>query len=218
MKKFFEISIALFMFLLLPGVSLGADSGPYVSGHFGLAFMADNLISEKLRIGWMETEVKGEMKFDPGFEFCLAGGYSWKIFRAEAEFGYQTNGIDSVSVCLGEICVSDVSSSGDVTSFSFLTNGYLDFVNKTSFTPYLTAGIGLTKMEIDGLEVEGLPIGDFDDTVWMYQLGAGIAYAINEKITIDLKYRYFAMLSSEFEGIDTDIEIHNVYFGLRYNF
>jgi opacity protein-like surface antigen len=218
MKKTLLVVVVFFIFLILQGVSFSADSGPYVSGHLGMAFMTDNKMSKALMIGELTEEATWDMEFDPGYEFCVAGGYKWKMFRLEGEIGYQANDIDTINACLGEICVADVSSSGHSTTLSFLANGYLDFVNRTSFTPYITAGIGRAKIEIKDLAIEEFPVGDFEDTVWVYQLGAGVEYAINENFTIDLKYRYLAMADSEFEGIDTEIEIHSIYLGLRYNF
>lgn len=218
MKKTFLVFVVFFIFLMLPGVSFSTDSGPYVSGHLGMAFMTDNKMSKGLIIGELTGETTWAMEFDPGYEFCVAGGYKWKMFRLEGEIGYQANDIDTINACLGEICVADVSSSGNATTLSFLANAYLDFVNRTSFTPYITAGIGRAKNEINDLAIVEIPIGDFEDTVWVYQLGTGVEYAINENFTIDLKYRYLAMADSEFEGMDTKIEIHSIYLGLRHNF
>lgn len=214
MKKTILMSVILFMYLLLQGVSFGASSGPYLSGHVGMAFMGDNEISQNYGI----LDVEGDIEFEPGYELSLAGGYKWKMLRLEGEIGYQNNSIDSISGCVGPICVSDVSSSGDASTLSFLANGYFDFDNKTSFTPYITAGIGMAKMEVNDFAIAGFHIGDSEDTVWVYQLGAGVAYDINEHFAVDFKYRYLTMMDSEFDGIDTRIEIHSIYLGLRYAF
>jgi opacity protein-like surface antigen len=200
--------------LIFQGVSFSAAPGPYVSGQLGMAFMTDNEMSY--------GPTHGTMDFKPGFEFSLSGGYNWGIFRLEGEIGYQKNDIDSISGCyegmLGDVCISDISSSGDVTIFSFLANAYIDFINSTSWTPYITGGIGAAKIEINDLKVDIFPIGDSDDTVLAYQFGAGVTYAFNKNFAIDLKYRYIAMADPEFEGIDAEISIHHVYFGLRYTF
>lgn len=214
MKKTFLISAILFVFTMLPGVSCGASSGPYLSGHVGMAFMGDNDISKNYGI----LNVEGDMEFEPGYELILAGGYKWQMLRLEGEIGYQRNSIDSINGCVGPVCVSDVSSSGDASTLSFLANGYVDIDNQTSLTPYITAGIGLAKMEVNDLAIAGFHIGDSEDTIWVYQLGAGVAYDINDHFAVDFKYRYLAMLESEFDGVDTDIDIHSIYLGFRYNF
>lgn len=211
MKKTLGISIVLFMMLIFPGISLSASSGPYVGGQFGMTFLLD---SDK----YGDSVIKMELDFDPGFNLGLTGGYNWKMFRMEGEVQYQKNNIDSFKVCYGSTCASDVSSSGDVTIFSFLANVYLDFVNKTAFTPYITAGIGLATVEVNDFEVAGWQMGDSDDTVFAYQIGTGIAYAINEKFTIDLKYRYHDITELDFDGVEIDFANHDVYVGLRYYF
>ena len=55
-----------------------------------------------------------------------------------------------------------------------------------------------------------------NDTVFAYQVGAGVAFAINKHFTIDLKYRFFA--TEELETTIGTFESHNVYLGVRYNF
>lgn len=214
MKKTFFISAVFFMLIMLPGVSCGASAGPYLSGHVGMAFMGDNEISKHYGI----VDVEAEMEFEPGYELTLAGGYKWKMLRLEGEIGYQNNSVDAINGCVGPLCVSDISSSGDASTLSFLANGYFDFDNQTAFTPYMTAGIGMAKMEVNDFAIAGFHIGDSEDTVGVYQLGAGVAYNINEHFAVDFKYRYLAMLDSEFDGVDTDIDIQSVYLGFRYNF
>jgi opacity protein-like surface antigen len=213
-KKTFGVVVVLFMLLILPGVSMSGAAGPYVSGQIGLAFLSNNEMSY--------GPVTGTMEFDPGFEFNVTGGYNFGMFRVEGEIGYQKNDIDKVNGCFeggfGGICVSDVSSSGNATILSFLANGYFDFVNKTAFTPYITAGIGEARIKINDFSIERVKIGDSADTVLAYQVGAGVAYAVNKNFTIDLKYRYISMVNPEFEGMDAEISIHHVYLGLRYNF
>jgi outer membrane autotransporter protein len=125
--------------------------------------------------------------------------------------------MDKMDVCSGGACGSG-DASGDVTSLSFLANVYYDFVNSTPFTPYLTAGAGVAWLDVNDLAVAGMRVGDSDDTVFAYQFGAGVGYAINKNLTVDLKYRYFATEDPKFDGIDAEFANHNVYLGLRYNF
>lgn len=214
MKKIFLIGAVILVFIMLQSISCGASSGPYLSGHVGMAFMGDSDISKH----YGTVDVEGDMGFEPGYELTLAGGYQWKMFRLEGEIGYQNNSIDAINGCVGPVCVSDFSSSGHASTLSFLANGYLDFDNQTSFTPYITAGIGLATMEVNDFDIAGYHIGDSEDTVGVYQLGAGVAYDIHDHLAVDFKYRYLAMLGSEFDGVDTNIDIHSIYIGLRYNF
>ena len=196
MKKTFSVVVGLFMLLILPAVSFSAGPGWYVSGQLGLAFLTDSDIS-----GWSE---RGTLEFDTGFATGFAGGYNFGMFRVEGEIEYQYNDIDKVR--------GEGYGGGDVTALSSLANGYYDFVNKSPFTPFITAGIGVARIEANDVG------GDADDMVFAYQVGFGVAYAINKNMSIDLKYRYFATEDPNFDGVDAEFASHNIYGGFRYNF
>jgi opacity protein-like surface antigen len=111
---------------------------------------------------------------------------------------------------------------GDVTALSFLVNGYYDIPTGSNFTPFITAGIGLARVDVNDLTVPGLRMAPFngDDTVLAGQVGAGVSYALNEKLNVDLKYRYFMTDNLEFSRGNTldGLTSHNVYLGVRYSF
>jgi opacity protein-like surface antigen len=202
MKKTFSAIVGLFMLLMLPGVSLSATPGPYVSGQLGMTFLNDSNYSEMVDYGTIE--------FKPGFAVGIAGGYNFGMFRVEGEIGYQKNDMDTASDCSGGACVYGNISSSDITALSFLINGYFDFVNSSRFTPYLSGGIGMANLDYK------ITNWSDNDTVFAYQVGAGVAYAINNHFIIDLKYRFFA--TEELETTIGTFESHNVYLGVRYNF
>ncbi len=238
MKKIFMFFVGLFIMLILPVVPVWSDAsatssggevakqkpakdvktsqpkkkvvkknvstqkGLYVSGQLGAAFIADDEKISKL-----------VLEFDPGLTIGAAVGYKFGKIRAEGELGYQKN---DISKC--NLSGRDLSVSGDVAGESFLINGYYDFINKTAFTPYLTAGIGMARLELNDLKIAGRNIGSADDMVFAYQVGAGVGYAVNKQYTIDLKYRFCSTTEPEFNGVKSDFGSHNVYLGLRYNF
>jgi opacity protein-like surface antigen len=118
--------------------------------------------------------------------------------------------MDTASDCSGGACVTENISSSDITALSFLINGYVDFVNSSRFTPYISGGIGVAN-----LDYKIANWSDYD-SVFAYQVGAGVAFAINKHFTIDLKYRFFA--TEELETTIDTFESHNIYLGVRYNF
>ena len=104
---------------------------------------------------------------------------------------------------------------------TLLFNGYYDFHTGGSWNPYLTAGLGYSKVDAD---IEGLTE---DDNVFTYQIGAGIGYAMSETATLDFRYRYLG--ASDFEygeiqpglgsaSIEAAIASHNLTIGLRFAF
>ena len=213
MKKTFSAIVVLLMLFMLPSISLGAKIGPYMSVQLGGAFLTDSEISE-------EGYDLGTMKFDPGFASSFAGGFNFGMFRIEGELGYQGNNVDNKYDDYYDDHYYDdydddhydddhYDDSSDLTAYSLMGNFYLDFVNPSPVTPFLTAGIGMATVELFDYD---------DDTVFAYQVGAGLAFAINPHMSIDLKYRYFATEDLDFEGIEAKFASHNVYCGFRFTF
>jgi len=146
-------------------------------------------------------------KFDFG---CMVSA------RAEAEFSRTQIKMDMEVKEAGVIAdEGDMKVADNVALF----NVYGDFDTNTAFTPYISAGIGYhwAKME------ENEDDGDVHDIAW--QLGAGISYAANEHVSLDLGYRYLRADWSEDwmnSGVkveaDTDFTTHQVRFGAKYTF
>lgn len=186
--------------------------GLYVSGNVGMAWLNDSDANDLARPG-----VTWSREFDTGPAFNAAVGYGMQNLRVEGEFGYQKNDFNKQNA-LGFSSALD----GDVTALSFLVNGYYDIPTGSNFTPFITAGIGLARVDVNDLTVPGLRMAPFngDDTVLAGQVGAGVSYALNEKLNVDLKYRYFMTDNLEFSRGNTldGLTSHNVYLGVRYSF
>ena len=196
--------------MLLTSISFAmAAQGPYISAQLGAGFLQD--------IDMSEPGITATVESDPGLALGVAAGYNFGMFRLEGEIGYQKNDFDKVRICAGGLCASG-SATGDITNTYFLVNGYFDFVNSTRFTPYISAGIGMAKIEVNDFSVLGVRIGSEDDTVFAYQVGVGVGFAVTGNVTIDLKYRYFATDDPDFAGTKAEYKTHNVYLGLRYTF
>jgi opacity protein-like surface antigen len=54
-----------------------------------------------------------------------------------------------------------------------------------------------------------------NDSVFAYQVGLGAGYAVTEKVTIDVKYRYFATEDPGFEATELGVTSYNFLFGVR---
>lgn len=184
--------------------------GPYVSGNIGFAMLSDSDLTDSTIPG-----ITIDIEYDTGLALGAALGYDFGNTRLEGEISYQKNDFEKASL-LGV----DVDLTGDVTSLSLLMNGYYDLVNNSVFTPYLSAGLGFAKVEVNDFNVpgSGLPNSNYDDTVFAYQVGVGVGYAVNEKVTIDVKYRYFATSDPEFDTTEAEFASHNFLFGVRVNF
>jgi opacity protein-like surface antigen len=87
-------------------------------------------------------------------------------------------------------------------------------VTGTLVEPYVLVGIGAANvtLESDDLDV------DEDDTVFAYQAGAGLGFALTETITLFTGYRFFGTTDPEFEGVEAEYHSHNVEAGVRVEF
>lgn len=200
MKKL-SVLLCLSMVLGL-GVS-NVCAGSYVSGNVGVGWVED--------LGLTDGIDDLELSFDPGYGITVALGHAYNSgFRAEAEFGYFKSDLDKVD-WKG---VGTASVSGDGTLMSVMLNAFYDFMPGGTVSPFLGAGIGYANAELD---IEG---ESEDDSLFAYQLAAGVAFKVSEGMKCDVQYRYFGTEEPDFgDGVDVDsIAVHNLMVGLRYSF
>lgn len=138
------------------------------------------------------------------------------------------------------------SIDAEYSATSFIVSGYYDLPTLGKFTPYVGAGVGLGRINYnetreftcvaDASETCRFPAGTQGETTtqtltrneefWAlaYQLSAGAAYRVTDKLSVDVGYSY-----TDFEGgddlsyddgtaIDDDgFAIHQVRAGVRYD-
>ncbi|ARM31504.1 outer membrane protein [Prosthecochloris sp. HL-130-GSB] len=192
MKKGFLGMVAALFVLLVSTSFAQAAANPYVSASAGLGFLTDSTVEQN------GVDVD-KVEYKTGFAVRGALGLDADMYRLEGEIGYQVNDIEG-------------ADDEDVSILSFMANGYVDFESQGSaLTPYVMAGLGVANVDFD---VDG---SDMDDTVFAYQLGAGIAYQATPNVQLDLGYRYFATSDVEVGDGDyeLDIDTHNIMAGVR---
>ncbi len=207
-----RISVASLLALsLVWTASAHSAEGMYVSGALGVASASDADAGEPYSHG-----VKGNMSFDSGFGFLAAVGYGMDNFRVEGEFGYQKNDLNNFNV-LGH----STGLSGDLSVWSMLCNGYYDFPIGSDFAPFVTAGLGFAQVSMNDFNTpqSERPAWSSDDYVFAWQIGAGLSYAVNNQLTVEAKYRYFATTEASLDdGGSVEFASNNVYLGARYSF
>ena len=210
MRKFILILIGCF-FVAFPTTCLGATDW-YGSMNAGVTFVSDSDITYN-EPGFSGTE---KLEYDTGYTFGLAFGKKMEQMRLEGEVSYGRNEVDSVD---GISIPSGYSIETSLLNFMF--NGYYDFKSGSDLTPYITAGAGFSRVEAD---INLVPIVDdnYDDTVFAYQLGAGVGYAMSEIMTLDFRYRFLGTADPEFSypGGTAEAEIfsHNLTVGIHMAF
>jgi len=206
MKKLFILLLGCF--ILFASTSFVSAKGPYIGGKFGMGIISDSDMT--CGISYDHTH---NINIDNGEAFSISAGYVFnKNFRLEGEIPYQKN--DLLNVTLGKKGKQKADINGNVKSLAFLANGYYDFANRTKFTPFVTAGIGVSRIEFNDKDYDVT----MKDTVFAYQVGAGVSYAMTENVSLDGTYRYFGTSDPRELGVSMNYSSHNVYLGARYNF
>jgi opacity protein-like surface antigen len=174
MKKLFSfLSVTVLAFTMFSAQSYASDS--YLSGNVGWT------LSNDLDIKDTNSNVVIKLPLKTGINVLGALGSRFDNIRFEGELGYQTKDIDLAG------------SNGNLKILSLLANGYYDFYTE-GIQPYVTAGIGAGKVTLSDFFTEGNQFNwDSGVTKLAYQLGAGVAIPLNKSISIDARYRYFAL-------------------------
>ena len=192
----------------LANVAFASCDGPYLAVRGGVSNHS---------LGDKDENVATDKKLDvDDNSMMLSGaiGYRWGYFRLEAEYVYRKDTEDSeLKITQGLTSTFVTRRSAEFSSESYMANLYWDLSPYTMFTPYLSGGLGLTKLEYT-FQNTGLPSITYDEDNFTWSVGAGLSAQVTTRFNIDVGYRYYDMG----ELADGDIHNHEVYGGMRYVF
>lgn len=182
-------AIVAALFLLLATVLPAAAQGPYLGIGGGLNIVHD------------ADYGPGEIEFDYGYGFNVTGGMHFTPVRLELEFGYNNADVDD-------------GGDADLTIMSYMLNGYYDMAMGTApISPFLGVGLGFLYGEAEEDDF------DDDDTIFGYQLTAGITSHLNQYLDLDVYYRFQSGFDDfEIAGADLEYSASLIFAGLRYHF
>lgn len=185
------LTVLTAMAAMLLGAHAASAANAYIGFQGGLNFAH-------------EGEFAGlDLTYDLGYAVGLTAGYKWDFnLRTEVEIVYRENDIDEFD---GDPTI------GDVNSLAFMVNGFYDIDTGTPWTPYVGGGLGLANVEIDSG-------GSDDDTVFAFQIGAGVGYDVTPALTVTVDYRFFGTEDADIVGLDLEYLNSTIMAGLRYNF
>lgn len=125
--------------------------------------------------------------------------------------------------------------TADIESWVGLANAYIDLPTILCITPYVGGGIGLASVSVLGLKDVNVPnssvfyAADHTETNFAWAVYGGLAYEVNQSVTLDLSYRYTDLGdarsgtvtafdgSSSYAGVDIeDITSHDLMLGVRW--
>jgi outer membrane autotransporter protein len=147
--------------------------------------------------GSLETQYEGDLDLDNGLVLNGAVGYNFGSARLEAAVGYQNHDLSDYDY--------------DVSLLTLMANAYYDIDTDSSVRPYIMGGVGMANADTSW--------NDQDETVFAWQVGAGLGFEIADNTTLDLGYRYLKPNDFDNDSVgDVKSESHNVMLGLRYQF
>jgi opacity protein-like surface antigen len=155
-------------------------------------------------------------------KFMASGalGFRYNYFRTELEYVWRAKNKQNFSEDGGAI-----TSGYDFKSESYMLNGYFDLAPYSWLTPYVGAGIGMTKMKYNdkGTIIDGEPVGDgfsSSKTNFTWSVGGGLSVKVTNRFNVDAGYRYYDMGKIKgYTGSEkNDITAQEVYGGIRYVF
>ncbi|MDR3363248.1 MAG: outer membrane beta-barrel protein [Desulfovibrio sp.] len=186
--------LAFILILVLPRSALAEGSGMYLAPKFMMTIQDTGRVERSAALAG--SSVNEYSQFTLGG--ALALGYDfWPQqmlpFRAEIEFALRGN---SEKTWSGDNNARLSEVKGAWNNSTLFANLFWDFHNDTPFTPYIGAGLGAAFKYIgyDFTTRDGdkFSANDrFTDFAW--NVGAGVAYNLNEQFTVDAAYRFVNM-------------------------
>ena len=164
----------------------------------------------------------GTVSSDVGYLVEGAIGYAHGSgARGELAVGYRQNDFDDFDVP----SVGTAAVDGDLSALTVMGNVYYDFnlggagSRWSGLTPFVGGGIGTAFMNAVVDSLGGSPVGsDEDDTVFAWQVMAGLAYDVSPDIAATVSYTYFATSDAEFDGVGFEYASHNILAGIRFSY
>jgi opacity protein-like surface antigen len=183
------------------------------------------------------------MGFDASPLFGLGIGYyfnDWLRFDLTGEYRSKANFHGTQVITSGGGTITD-EYSGSKSEWLFLLNGYVDLGTWNGFTPFVGAGVGMSRNTISSFRdvctvcgtTGSVAFGD-DQSKWNFAwaLHAGVGYKVSKNFTIELAYRYVDLGNAQSgdlydyfgtNNINNPMEFnhltsHDIKLGLRFNF
>ena len=211
--------IAALVTLIIPAICSATPPRPgaYVSGFAGISIPSDSDVTTSI---FPET-FNERIEFDTGVYAGGTGGFDFGFFRLEGELSYRYSEINAITAQSG---APFPNVDGNLGVFAMMANAYIDLHNASPITPYVGGGIGFAVLNLSDTFVAGeLLYAENDDTVFAYQVGAGLEIALNPMISLDVGYRYFGTDTARFESgftgtTELKFESHNALVGVRVKF
>ena len=179
-------------------------NGLYVGGIVGSSLQPDTSLSSPS----LGSEV---LEFYPGYTFGGFVGYDFgNHFRLEGELSYRENRIRNGG---GE--------DPQAIASAMMFNGFYDVPLMKPLSLYLGGGFGVATAQLETVSLG--QVIDANESVFAYQLEAGINCNFRPNVNFSLGYRYFGASNPEFvlpagQRVQMALENHEFIMKMRYLF
>jgi OmpA-OmpF porin, OOP family len=183
------------------------SGGWYLSGAVGGSWIAD--------ADFTDSGLSGEISLDGAPVLAGAVGKSLTdTLRAEVEVSWRRADLDALTL---DGFTGSAGLSGDLSTTAALASLAYDFNPGGRLRPYVTGGVGLAHHDGDLDAVGGLPARISDsDTTFAWQVGAGAAWALSDRVALFGGYRYLGSADPSFDTLEAEFGAHEVQAGLRW--
>jgi opacity protein-like surface antigen len=228
MKKRLIVFVALTM-LIIPamGSAMPPRPGPYVSGFLGVSLPVDTEVTST-QYGPGTKTFTDRVEFDPSISIGGSGGFDFGYLRIEGELSYKNGEMSSITEKISQTRFANVDGRVGVSALMF--NAFFDMRNPSPVIPYIGGGIGFATLNLGDTYGTDTTTGYRErlyhsdtDTVFAYQVGAGLEIALTSMLSLDLGYRYFGTAKAQFNrnsstATEVKFESHNASVGFRVKF
>ncbi len=136
-------------------------------------------------------------KLDSSVAWNCAAGYNFGTYRLEGALGYEKHDF--------------TNTPDDVSMLTVMANGYYDIDTNSKITPYVMAGLGVADVKVSWAD---------SSTNFVWQVGFGAGFKVDDNVTLDLGYRYIRPEGLECPDDHADVSLHSQHImaGIRYQF
>lgn len=222
------------------------ELNPYVSAKAAFVKMKNdaNVVSDYSASGvtHYQNSFANEKHKDDVWGLRFAAGAATPVkygqVRGEFELGWNDDAKDSNNFAFKIKDTYNHKFATELSVYSAMLNVYYDIDTGTKFTPYVGAGIGYAhlknKTKVTGSTPAGaLNLGSSEsENNFAWNVGAGVSYALNDKVSLDAGYRYSdygnikESVSQKVSGLKEplnvngkyDVTSHEFLLGARYSF
>ena len=215
----------------LASPALARDNAWYV-GVEGGAMIVEDFDYDLTTTAGVSTGSALSVDHEYGYDVDAVIGYDFGAFRLEAEVGYRSADVDSITSTVGlpsgvgtsVIPAGNLDFAGGKTSaLSFMVNGLLDFGDDDGIQGFIGGGVGVARVKAEYGLTQRASFLDDSDTGFAFQGLAGIRAPLTDTIDATIKYRFFnvddvklvAINNAQTEG---RFRSHSILGGVTFNF